>query len=152
MKCPHCQNPKTNPRTKKTKQSYPTFYCPKCQCTFNERTGSPFNNYAYPTDIIFLVVLWRLRYKLSLRDLSEMFLARGIEFSHETVRLWEAEFAPSLPKSSKPNAATILKKWQPGAGKPMKRTSRSRAKQFICTGRLTSSVTWWMYVCPKPAT
>jgi putative transposase len=32
------------------------------------------------------VVFFRLRYKLSLRDLAEMFLLRGIKFSHETVR------------------------------------------------------------------
>ena len=40
-----------------------------------------------------LVVLWRLRYKLSLRDLAEMFLERGFEFTHEVVRDWEARFA-----------------------------------------------------------
>lgn len=39
-----------------------------------------------PTDIVFLVVLWLLRDKLSLRDLAEMFLDRGFVFSHETVR------------------------------------------------------------------
>ncbi len=43
-----------------------------------------------------LVVLWRLRYKRSLRDLAELFLARGCVFSHETVREWEARFAPLL--------------------------------------------------------
>ena len=40
----------------------------------------------YPTDIVLLVVLWQLRYKLSLRDLAEMFLERGFEFTHEAVR------------------------------------------------------------------
>jgi len=45
---------------------------------------------------VLLVVLWRLRSKLSLRDLAEMFLARGIVFTHETVRDWEARFAPLL--------------------------------------------------------
>jgi transposase-like protein len=45
---------------------------------------------------VLLVVLWRLRYKLSLRDLAEMFLARGFVFSHETVRDWVARFAPLL--------------------------------------------------------
>jgi len=45
---------------------------------------------------VLLVVLWRLRYKLSLRDLAEMFLARGFVFSHEAVRDWEARFAPLL--------------------------------------------------------
>ncbi len=42
------------------------------------------------------VVFWRLRYKLSLRDLPEMFLVRGIEFSYETVREWEAKLTPLL--------------------------------------------------------
>ena len=37
-------------------------------------------------NIVFLVVFWRLRYKLSLRDLAEMFLIRGIVFSYEAVR------------------------------------------------------------------
>jgi putative transposase len=39
-----------------------------------------------PTDIVFRVVLWLLRDKLSLRDLAAMFLDRGFVFSHETVR------------------------------------------------------------------
>jgi putative transposase len=42
------------------------------------------------------VVFWRLRYKLSLRDLPEMLLIRGIEFSYEAVRDWEAKLTPSL--------------------------------------------------------
>ena len=42
------------------------------------------------------MVLWRLRYRLTLRDLSEMFLHRGIVFSHEAVREWEAKLAPVL--------------------------------------------------------
>ena len=45
------------------------------------------------TDIIFQVVLWRLCSKLSLRDFAEMFLARGFEFTHETVREGEARNA-----------------------------------------------------------
>lgn len=49
-----------------------------------------------PTDIVLLVVLWRLRYTLRLRDLAEMFLERGFVFTHETVRAWEARFAPLL--------------------------------------------------------
>ncbi|HVH89516.1 MAG TPA: IS6 family transposase [Terriglobales bacterium] len=40
--------------------------------------------------------LWRLRYKLSLRDVAEMFLERGFVFTHETVRDWEARFAPLM--------------------------------------------------------
>jgi putative transposase len=45
------------------------------------------------------VVLWRLRYKLALRDLPEMFLIRGVVFSHEAVRDWETKLAPGLAES-----------------------------------------------------
>ncbi len=57
-------------------------------------TSTPFNFLEYTTDIVLLVVLWRLRYKLSLRDLAEVFLGRDFEFTHETVRDWETRFAP----------------------------------------------------------
>jgi putative transposase len=42
------------------------------------------------------VVLWRLRYKLSWRDLTEMFLTRGFVFTYEAVRDWEAKLTPTL--------------------------------------------------------
>jgi transposase-like protein len=45
------------------------------------------------------VVLWRVRYKLSLRDLAEMFLERGLVFTHEAVREWEAQFAPVVSET-----------------------------------------------------
>ncbi|MBV9578265.1 MAG: IS6 family transposase, partial [Chloroflexi bacterium] len=48
------------------------------------------------SDVIALVVLWRLRYKLSLRDLPEMFALRRMVFSHEAVRDWEAKLTPAL--------------------------------------------------------
>ncbi len=92
MNCPHC----ASTATKKTSLSYRTFCCSACKRTFNERTGTPFNYLEYPTDLVLLVVLWRLRYKLSLRDLAEMFLERGFEFTHEAVRDWEARFAPLM--------------------------------------------------------
>jgi transposase-like protein len=82
--------------TKRTQLGYRIFRCSACRRQFNERSGSPFNYLEFPTDIVLLVVLWRVRYKLSLRDLAEMFLERGFEFTHETVRDWEARFAPLL--------------------------------------------------------
>src|SRR5437879_13429746 len=96
MNCPHCAATVTRKRAKKTKLGYRTFFCPHCHCTFNERTGTPFNYLEFPTDIVLLAVLWRLRYKLSLRDVAEMFLARGFSFTHEAIRDWEARFAPLL--------------------------------------------------------
>ena len=96
MNCPHCTAPSPQKRAKKTKLGYPTFFCAQCKHTFNERTGTPFNYLEFPTDIVLLAVLWRLRYKLSLRDVAEMFLERGFAFTHEAIRDWEERFAPLI--------------------------------------------------------
>ncbi len=96
MACPYCSATTTTELAKRTQLGYRTFRCSACRHQFNERTGTPFNYLEFPTDIVLLVVLWRVRYKLSLRDLAEMFLERGFVFTHETVRDWEARFAPLL--------------------------------------------------------
>jgi transposase-like protein len=83
-------------RPERTAQGYKRFRCRDCGKQFNERTGTLLNRTQYPSDVIALVVLWRLRYKLSLRDLPEMFAIRGIVFSHEAVREWEAKLTPAL--------------------------------------------------------
>src|SRR4051812_447138 len=42
-----------------------------CGKQFNERSAGSLNRTQYPSDVIALVVLWRLGHKLALRDLSE---------------------------------------------------------------------------------
>src|SRR5258708_25033006 len=96
MNCPHCAEATTKKRAKKTQLGYTTFFCPQCKQTFNERSGTIFNYLEFPTDIVLLAVVWRLRYKLSLRDRAEMFLERGFAFTHEAVRDWEVRFAPLI--------------------------------------------------------
>ncbi|HEX3991715.1 MAG TPA: IS6 family transposase, partial [Acetobacteraceae bacterium] len=75
------------------------FRCHTCGKQFNERSAGVLNRTQYPSDVIALVVLWRLRYKLALRDLPEMFLIRGIVFSHEAVRGWETKLTPALAEN-----------------------------------------------------
>ena len=48
------------------------------------------NRTCLPSDVVALVVFCRLRYRLTLRDLSEIMALRGIEVSYEAVRDWEA--------------------------------------------------------------
>jgi putative transposase len=96
MTYPHCGSTATTERLDRTELGYRRFRCRNCQRGFNERTGTLYNRLQYPTDVVCLVILWRFRYKLSLRDLAEMFLQRGIVFTHETLRDWEAKLAPLL--------------------------------------------------------
>ena len=54
------------------------------------------NRTCLPSDIIALVVFCRLRYRLTLRDLSEILALRGLEVSHEAVRGWEVKLLPVM--------------------------------------------------------
>src|SRR4051812_10191070 len=96
MNCPHCQNDDTRKLDRATELGYARFRCRRCGRRFNERTGTPFNHLEFPTDVVFQVVVFRLLFKRSLRDLVRLFLMRGYEFTHETVRDWEERFAPLL--------------------------------------------------------
>jgi putative transposase len=83
-------------RPERTGQGYRRFRWRDCGRQFDERSGGLPNRAQYPSDMIALVVLWRLRCRLTLRDLAEMFLIRGIVFSHEAVRGCEAKLTPIL--------------------------------------------------------
>jgi putative transposase len=96
MRCVACDSSAISERPKRTTQGYRRFRCRTCGKQFNERSAGVLNRTQYPSDVVALVVLWRLRYKLSLRDLAEMFLIRGIVFSYEAVRDWEAKLTPAL--------------------------------------------------------
>src|SRR5215468_8505902 len=94
MRCAACRSTAVRHRSERTAQGYRRFRCGNCGKQFNERSAGLLNRAQYPSDVIALVVLWRLRYKLSLRDLAEMFLIRGLSFSYEAVRDWEAKLTP----------------------------------------------------------
>jgi hypothetical protein len=72
-------------------------------------------------------VLWRLRYKLALRDLPEMFLIRGIVFSHEAVRDSETKLTPALKRSVSARSMT---------------TNSMPHSTGFCRARLPSRLRW----------
>jgi len=99
MSCPHCLSTSISKRKRRTSLGYRTFYCRDCGRRFNERSGTPFNDLQFPTDIVLLSVLWRLRYKLGFRDVAELLLQRGFEVSYETIRVWEFRFTPLVSEN-----------------------------------------------------
>ncbi len=60
MPCPHCEAMKTTKRRSRTEPGYLRFRCRSCHRKLNERTGTRSNHLQYPTDIVSLVVLWRV--------------------------------------------------------------------------------------------
>src|SRR5215218_11247595 len=117
MVCPHCESPSIRNLNHTTDLGYAVFRCGYCGRKFNERTGTPFNFLEFPTDIVFEIVLCRLLYKLSGRNLAQMFLLRGFEFTHEAVREWDG-LLHYWPSRSVGNGTA---KWA-GAGTSMRRT------------------------------
>ena len=96
MQCPRCSSTDICALNRLTVLGHHRFRCRCCRRWFNERAGTVFNFIEYPTELMLLVVRWRLRYTLSLRGVAAMFLERGFEFTHDTVRDWRARFAPML--------------------------------------------------------
>ena len=110
--CPYCLSRQISKCPGTTDGGYGVFRCSACRRKFNERTSTPFNYLEFPTDIVFQVVLCRFRYKLSLRDLAELFLLRGFTFTHEAVREWEERFAPLLAQQLRQKRkGKISKRW-----------------------------------------
>jgi transposase-like protein len=79
-----------------TAQGYRRFRCQDCGKQFNERSDGVLNRASLPSDIIAFVVFCRLRYRLTLRDRSEIMLLRGFTVSHERIRQWEAKLLPVM--------------------------------------------------------
>ena len=103
MGCPHGASADTSERRDRPALGYRRFRCRTWKREFTERTGTGFNHLQYPTAVGCLVVLWGVRYQLSLRDLPEMFLERGLVFTPGAGREWEAPLAPRLSERLRPH-------------------------------------------------
>ena len=73
--------------------------------------NSPSNSYKrhrFPPEIIAHAVWLYCRFNMSLREVEELLLERGIDVSYETIRRWVSKFGPAMAKG--------LRRWQPDPG------------------------------------
>ena len=56
--------------------------------------GNPFRYFNSSPEVIRLVVMMYVRYPLSLRNVEDLLVERGIDISHETVGFWWNRFGP----------------------------------------------------------
>ncbi len=75
--CIYCGSTAVTERPDVTTQGYRRFRCRACGKQFNERSNGVLNRTCLSSDIIALVVFCRLRYRLTLRDLSEIVSVRS---------------------------------------------------------------------------
>jgi putative transposase len=72
MDCAGCGSAAVTERPDLTAQGYRRSRCRDCRKQFNERSDGVLNRASLPSDIIAFVVFCRLRYRLTIRDLSEI--------------------------------------------------------------------------------
>ena len=70
IECVDCASPDVTGQQYRTAQNYQRFYCCGCGRRFNERSSRALNSAPCPSDVIALVVPWRLRDRLPLRNLA----------------------------------------------------------------------------------
>ena len=69
MRCIECDEADVSERRERTTRGYRRFRCRACGKQFNERSGGILNRTQYPSDVIALVIFWRLRYKADRQEL-----------------------------------------------------------------------------------
>jgi transposase, IS6 family len=62
--------------------------------------------------VIVLCVRWYLRYCLTLRDLEEMMMERGLAVDHSTIGRWVLRYAPELNKRIRREIRTPNRSWR----------------------------------------
>lgn len=67
-----------------------------------------YKRHRFPPQIIAHVVWLHVRFNLSLREVEELMLERGVDVSYETIRRWTVKFGPLI--------AHVLRRRQPGPG------------------------------------
>jgi putative transposase len=69
-------------------------------------TGTPsYQGFRYPVEIISHCVWLYYRFLLSLREVEEMMLVRGVMVSHEAIRQWTGKFGQDLCQRVAPSSA-----------------------------------------------
>ncbi len=90
MDCLRCGSAATTERPERTARATAGSAARGLRPPVQRAQRRPVNRAQHPADVVALVALRRLRCRRTLQDLSGMFLLRGIVFSHEAVRDWEA--------------------------------------------------------------
>ena len=69
---------------------------------------NPFRYFNSSPEVIRLVVMMYIRYPLSLRQVEDILLERGIDICHETVRYWWNRFVCGRDQEATPSSSVVF--------------------------------------------
>ncbi len=73
--------------------------------------SNPFRYFKTSPEIIRLVVMLYVRFPLSLRNVEDLLHERGIEVSHETIRVWWNRFGPMFAAEIRRKRTQRMRAW-----------------------------------------
>ena len=71
-----------------------------------------FSGRHYPSDIILMALRYYLAYKLSYREIEEMFSERNIGFDHSTLNRCVIEYSPMLDANFRKRKRKVADSWR----------------------------------------
>ena len=66
-----------------------------------KKIKSPYHGFRFPAAVISCAVRWYHRFNLSLRDIEELLLERGVSVTYESIRNWCDRFGAQLARRAK---------------------------------------------------
>ena len=108
--CPYCSTTKAHKdgHDRAGKQRY---RCSACQRSSTDRTGTPFENYRWPRDVIVMAVRWYFSYRLSAANVRNLLAERGLDVSRQTVADWVQKFSVLLAAAARRHAKPLGMRW-----------------------------------------
>ncbi len=78
-----------------------------------KKTRSPYHGFRFPPSVISCAVRWYHRFNLSLRDIEELLLERGVVVTYESVRNWCERFGALFAGHAKAARGRTGSTWHP---------------------------------------
>ena len=76
-----------------------------------KKIKSPYHGFRFPGAVISCAVRWYHRFNLSLRDIEELLLERGVSVTYESIRNWCDRFGTQFARRAKAVRGTLGSIW-----------------------------------------
>ena len=76
-----------------------------------KKSKSPYYGFRFPASVISCAVRWYHRFNLSLRDIEELLLERGVSVTYESVRNWCERFGAQFARRAKAVRGRVGSSW-----------------------------------------
>ena len=98
--CIYCKSQEIvkNGRTDSGEQE---LYCKNCKSYFTSSSNPDYHCSRFDSETMRLTTIWYFRFNLSLRNLAEIMLSRGIDVSHQTIARWVNTIGSEMGKQAR---------------------------------------------------